>query len=97
VVERPESRSSLALGMEWASRVTTIGVEFALPMLLGYGADRWLGTLPVATVAGLFLGVVVGLVQTVRLARQLPGGSTPSRPSRGDREARGSPEDGDHS
>ena len=42
-------------------------------MLLGFGLDRGLGTLPVATIAGLFLGVVLGLVQTVRLTRQLAG------------------------
>ena len=83
MVERPEPRSSLALGMEWASRVTTIGLVFVLPMLLGYGADRVLGTLPVATVTGLFLGVVLGLVQTVRLTLTLPGGPPPRVHPRG--------------
>ena len=38
VVEQPESRSALAVGIEWASRVTTIALGFSLPALLGFGS-----------------------------------------------------------
>ena len=41
-MNQPEPRSILSVGMQWASRVSTIGLEFALPPLMGVGLDRWL-------------------------------------------------------
>jgi ATP synthase protein I len=82
VDKQQESRSALAHGMEWASRVTTIGLMFALPAALGYGADSWLHTTPWGTVIGAGLGFATGMLQTVRMSRQLPGGSA-SRDDRG--------------
>jgi hypothetical protein len=61
------------VGIEWASRVTTIGLEFALPPLLGYGVDSWLRTTPVATITGAVLGFATGMMHTVSMVRQLPG------------------------
>jgi F0F1-type ATP synthase assembly protein I len=84
VGEKPESRSGLIVGVEWASRVTTIAAGFSLPPLIGFGLDRSLGWAPVATIAGTILGFAVGLLEILALARQIPG-----RPSSG---ARGSPE-----
>jgi ATP synthase protein I len=75
VDKQQESRSPLALGMEWASRITTIGLMFALPAMLGYGVDSWLHTTPAGTILGAGLGFVSGMLQTVRMSRQLPGGS----------------------
>jgi ATP synthase protein I len=77
VVERPELRSSLALGMEWASRVTTIGLEFALPIVLEFGMDSWLHTTPWGTIVGAVLGFATGMSHAVRIARQLGGESVP--------------------
>jgi F0F1-type ATP synthase assembly protein I len=74
VVERPDSRSSFALGMDWASRVTTIGLEFALPIALGFGVDSWLHTTPAGTIIGAVLGFATGMSHAVRIARQLGGG-----------------------
>lgn len=65
----PEGRSSLSVGMEWASRVSTIGLEFALPALLGHGLDRWWRTTPLMTVLGAFLGFAVGMMHLMRIAR----------------------------
>jgi F0F1-type ATP synthase assembly protein I len=58
--------------MEWAARVTTIALEFALPPLLGAGADRWCGTAPWLTVAGAVLGFAVGMMHVLRLAKEPP-------------------------
>ncbi len=69
------SRSQLSLGLEWSSKITTIGLEFSVPALLGFGVDRWLQTSPAATVTGAVLGFVVGMMHTLRLARQTPGGT----------------------
>jgi ATP synthase protein I len=73
VVEPPESRSPLAVGMEWASRVTTIGLEFALPVVLGYGVDSWLHTTPAGIILGALLGFALGMLHAVQMARQLGG------------------------
>jgi F0F1-type ATP synthase assembly protein I len=71
-VGRPPSRSFLAVGLDWAARVTTIALEFALPALLGALADRSWGTGPWATVAGAVLGFVVGMMHVLRLAGNPP-------------------------
>jgi ATP synthase protein I len=69
----------MAVGWEWASRVTTVGLEFALPPLLGYRIGRWLGCIPALTVVGAVLGFVVGMMHVLRIAREGPGGQTPDR------------------
>lgn len=74
MVEKPEPRSSLGVGLDLASRVTTIGLEFALPAAAGYGLDSWLGTMPVATVSGVVLGFVVGMLHVLRMSREMSGG-----------------------
>jgi hypothetical protein len=68
VVQKPESRSALSVGYYWCARVTTIGLEFATPALLGFGLDRWLKTSPWFTVIGAFLGLGLGMTQVLRLA-----------------------------
>ncbi len=85
--KQPESRSAVALGFEWASRVTTIGMEFALPAMIGYGVDSWLHTAPAVTIVGAVVGFILGMLHAVRMTRQLTGGSG-SRDSR-TREERG--------
>ena len=65
--------SILSVGMQWASRVTTVGLEFALPPLLGVWLDRWWGTTPWATVVGAVLGFAVGMMHILRIAREAPG------------------------
>ena len=69
-VPPPERRSALSAGVEWASRISTIGLEFALPPLAGAGLDRWWGTSPWATVVGAALGFAVGMMHLLRVARQ---------------------------
>ena len=68
-MSEPERRSNLSVGMGWASRVSTIGLEFALPALLGNGLDRWWRTTPLVTVLGAFLGFAVGMMHLLRIAR----------------------------
>ncbi len=68
--QKPDVRSALSIGMEWGTRVTAIGLEFALPALLGFGLDRWWGTAPWMTVLGAFLGVGMGMLHVIRLASE---------------------------
>jgi len=76
LVDQRDSRSGIAEGIQWASRITTIALEFSIPALLGFGLDRWWGTTPWATVAGAILGFVLGMTQTLRIAREVPGESS---------------------
>jgi hypothetical protein len=48
-------------------------MSFAIPPLAGFGLDRWMGWSPVATLLGVVAGFVAGMLQTVKLARHLPG------------------------
>jgi ATP synthase protein I len=74
VARDSDSRSALSIGLEWSTRVTTIGLEFAVPALLGFWLDRWLGSSPWFTVTGAFLGLASGTLHLVRLAGQIAGG-----------------------
>jgi len=66
--------------MDWGTRVTSIGLEFALPAFVGFLLDRWLSTAPWMTILGAFLGVGIGMVHLVRLASELAA-STEKRQS----------------
>lgn len=83
MVEQPEPRSPLGVGLDLASRLTTIGLEFALPAAGGYGLDAWLGTMPAATIGGAVLGFLVGMLHAVRMSREFSG--TAGGPRRRDR------------
>ena len=76
MVEEREPESALAAGMIWASRITTVALGFSLPPLLGFALDRWLGTVPVATMIGAVLGFVSGMFQTMRLGSDLTRGKS---------------------
>ncbi len=84
MVEQPESRSPFGVGFALASRITTVGMAFALPPAIGFVVDRWLRTTLVATLIGALLGIVAGVLQTVRLAQQLSPGPAQRRPNRDD-------------
>jgi len=91
VSEDSDNRSSVSIGMDWGTRITSIGLEFALPAVLGFGLDRWLGTSPWLTLTGAFLGMAAGMLHVLRLATTLsstPGkqgrGRKPTRPAGGD-------------
>jgi hypothetical protein len=81
VAEHPEPRSPLGVGLELASRVTTIGLEFALPPVVGFGLDSWLRTTPAATLVGALLGFLVGMLHAVRMSRELADKGGPRRRS----------------
>ncbi|MGD9854043.1 MAG: hypothetical protein AB7U20_03745 [Planctomycetaceae bacterium] len=63
-------------GMVWATRVTSVAMQMAVPAGLGYLADRKWGTTPWLAVAGACLGSVLFALEVVRLAQ----GVTPGRP-----------------
>jgi F0F1-type ATP synthase assembly protein I len=90
VAKQPDSSSPLGLVsvFEWVSRITTIGLCFAVPPVIGFVLDRWWNWAPAGILAGAVLGFAAGTQQTLTLARQLPG-SAVKRNGR----SRGEPED----
>ncbi len=71
-VPDPSARSPLSAGIAKASRISTIGLEFFVPALLGHLLDVKLGTGPWALLVGMALGFAVGMVHLLRIARD-PG------------------------
>ncbi|MEO6808595.1 MAG: AtpZ/AtpI family protein [Isosphaeraceae bacterium] len=68
-VTTPEPRSPLSAGLQWASRITSLGLMFALPTLAGVYIDRQFGSSPVGTLVGAVVGFVTGMVQLLQIAR----------------------------
>ena len=67
VANPPDNRSPLSAAMARVSQVTGIALEMAVPMVIGYFVDRWLGTRPVFAAIGAILGMIVGLTSLLRL------------------------------
>ncbi len=65
-------------GMVWATRVSSIAMQMAVPAGLGYLADRHWDTDPWFTILGACLGSVMFAMEVVRLANGV-GGSPPSK------------------
>lgn len=63
-----DRRSSLAVGMYWASRISNIGFQMSVPPLLGWWADRSWGTEPWLLIAGALLGFASGMWSVLKLS-----------------------------
>lgn len=69
--ETRDSRSPISIGIDWGARVTSIGLEFALPAVLGHFLDKWLDSAPWLTLVGAILGMAIGMSHILRLPAQL--------------------------
>jgi len=82
----PDDRSAIARAAGWASQVTGICAEMVVPLLLGYGLDRWLGIPAVFAILGGGLGLLLGMWSVMRLADSMqrrdthPDARKPRRP-----------------
>ena len=65
-----DSRSPLAVGLDWASRVTSISVQMIVLGLIGYWLDGKLGIRGLFTLLGFSLGMTIGMWQLIRFTRQ---------------------------
>ncbi len=96
MAERPEARSRLAVGVQAASSITSIGLEFSLPAGIGFVIDRYWHTTPVATLIGAVLGFLAGMMHILAVASSLsaprgsasPPASKAPRPGDSDRGSR---------
>jgi ATP synthase protein I len=71
--ERPvddQDRPPMTVAMEWSARITTIALEMALPAGGGHWLDTRFGTSPILTAIGALLGLTVGMLHLLQIARQ---------------------------
>lgn len=66
-----DGRSSTARGAVWATRLSSLGMEIAVPALGGYWLDRQWGTSPWLLVVGAVLGIILFSVSVLRLSQDL--------------------------
>lgn len=68
-----DDRPPLVLGMMWAYRVMSVGLEMALPAWLGSWLDKRWGTQPWMVTAGAVLGFTLGLMHLLSMVRPKDG------------------------
>lgn len=54
-----------------------VGLEMVVPIALGVGLDRWLGTVPWLMVGGVVLGLFGGLAHMLAILRRMDRADTP--------------------
>jgi F0F1-type ATP synthase assembly protein I len=59
----------MVVAMQWASRITTIGMETALPGALGWWLDERWGTGPWLLIVGVMIGFGVSLLHLMQLVK----------------------------
>jgi F0F1-type ATP synthase assembly protein I len=59
--------------MSWATTVIAISAQMAVPPLLGYWLDQRFNTRLVFLFAGLALGMTLGTLGLIRIAKHPPG------------------------
>jgi hypothetical protein len=73
VSDNRRNTSPIARAVEWVSKITTVGLEMALPAIGGGYLDRRFGTKYWALV-GLVLGFVVGMWHLLQITKVGGGG-----------------------
>ena len=62
-----DKRPPVAVAMEWVSQITTVALMMVLPAGAGYWVDKRLGTDPWLLVFGAVGGLVIGMMQLLRM------------------------------
>ncbi|MEZ6055867.1 MAG: AtpZ/AtpI family protein [Planctomycetaceae bacterium] len=68
---RKDRRSSIAIGMTWASRISNIGIMMAVPPLLGWWGDEKWGASPWLTLLGASFGFAGGMYSIWKISQLL--------------------------
>lgn len=63
-----DERSPMSVAMQWASQVTTVAFEMALPAALGYWLDQRWGTEPWLVIVGAVLGLIAAFTHLLQMA-----------------------------
>ena len=75
----------IAAAMEWVAKITTVGLEMALPAIGGGWLDRRLGTSYWALI-GVALGVTVGIWHLIQMTQPPARGKAGEDNTRGSRD-----------
>ena len=75
---RPDHRSPLGIGLEWSTRITTIGLEIAVPALVGWWLDERLGTEGWLVVVGAVLGAISATLHLVQMVQAMASETKPA-------------------
>jgi hypothetical protein len=67
--KREDDRAPMAKAMDWVARITTAGLSFGLPPLLGYWVDQRFGLGFLLTLLGFGFGILAGGWQLMKIAR----------------------------
>lgn len=78
---RRNGQSGLAVGMYWATRISSVGFSMAVPALIGFWLDGKWGTSPWLVVTGACVGFAIGLLEFVKLMREQQQSGSKSGPS----------------
>ena len=81
-MENGDDRSPMSKAIAISSQITTIGLMMILPAIVGYYVDRWLGTVLLFIVLGLFFGVASAVFQLSKLVSQLNRSSESLSPTK---------------
>ncbi len=71
--QTPDDRSPMSTGLQWSTRLISIGLEMALPAAGGDWLDSRIGTSPIFTAVGGLLGFAAGMLHLLRISRQQGG------------------------
>lgn len=76
-----DGRSPLVRSYIWATQISSLGLELALPIGVGYWLDQRFGTHPWLLIGGAMLGIGVFGASVARLSRDW-GRKSPDSPKR---------------
>lgn len=68
---QPPRKAPIAEAFEWVSRITTVGIGMALPIVAGWYLDQRFET-RFGTFVGLVVGLAFGVWQLIAIARTQP-------------------------
>lgn len=74
----------MSVGLQWATTITTIGFEMALPTLAGWWLDQKFETKPVWTIVLAVLGIIVAMRHLWEISKRLGRASGSARSARPD-------------
>ena len=62
-----KGQGSVQAGLYWAHEATALSLGLAIPAVLGYFLDEWLGWAPVCTVTGALLGFALLMIRLIQM------------------------------
>ena len=77
-----DSRTPMAVAMQWVSKITTVSLTMALPALGGWWLDKKCGTAPWLLITGAMLGMAAAFRQLLQMVAAPESRGKPLRPDR---------------